>query len=181
MIKIRDRYAEIQKWISDEFLTPAVVTTSVNRPAIGPQNTTINFYWNNMSSESYEGDGEDYVVNRVLYFVTVEYNIAASVNYHIEYLYNDKAELIFCFYQEATSYDTKFIEIRYYYDCSKLIKHSYKEYMLKEDMTMGDLLEQKEISEKFSKEILTQATEYTSIAARYLESFNSLLELESVH
>jgi hypothetical protein len=181
IIKIRERYTEIQKWISEEFLTPVIVTTAVNRPAIGMQNTTISYYWNNMDSESYGGEEGDYVVKRDLYFVTVEYNIAASVKYHIEYLYDDKGKLLFCFYQEASTYDNIFKEIRFYFNNDKLIKYSNKDFTLNEDLSQGSVQKQNELSEKFSKETLAQANGYIKNASNYLETFNRLLEMESVH
>jgi hypothetical protein len=121
------------------------------------------------------------LIKRILYYVTVEYNIAASVKYHIEYLYNDKAELIFCFYQEVTGYDNLYKEIRFYFDSNKLIKYSDKEFMLNEDMSQGSIQKQEELTEKFSKEVLSSAASYIKNASRYLESFKNLTELETVH
>ena len=124
--KIRESYEQVQERIAEDYYTPIVATYAINRAVIGTTFTTVKIYRNNMEAETYDdvNNPGEYIVKRILYYVTVEYNIAASVKYHIEYLYNDKAELIFCFYQEVSGYDNLFKEIRFYYDSNKLIKYS---------------------------------------------------------
>lgn len=94
-----------------------------NMAAIGPQTVSYNFYFTLKFDEE-----ETYEYYHTLNFVTRSYNIAASVYYYEEFLYNDKGELIFYFLKQESEYS---FEIRCYYSNNELINITIKD--LKED------------------------------------------------
>jgi len=81
-------------------------------PAIGGQTTTLKFYyisWQvNPRDNPYEMDAR-------LVKLEVTYNIASSVDYTQEYIFNREEKLIYYMYKEEDNYEPDNSQILYYY------------------------------------------------------------------
>jgi hypothetical protein len=87
--------------------------------AIGLQTTTIIFIYTSSQTDPEE---DPYLLEHRLWKIVVEYNIASAMEYHIEYLYNDKALPVFFFWQEKYINGNVIGEKRLYFHSKKLIK-----------------------------------------------------------
>lgn len=178
---IRNRYSEFMQMYDDGFLTPVTISLSVNRPAIGPQMTEALFYWNDMMSESYEAVNDagdvDYVIRRELYLIKTSYNIAASVQTTIEYLYDSTGAPVFCFFAERSEIIT---EIRFYFDKDQLIKYIYREYALNEEGEKGDQQKEVMMEKNFDKDILQKSQHYYKQAVKLKEYWTLAFGIEGL-
>jgi len=177
---ISERYKTIKEKMEGD-LTPAQVILYINRPAIGEQITNVNFYWNNMNSEEYSDGGldspnPDYTINRELYMATTMYNIAASVLTTVEYLYDDKGNMIFAFYRERSEQVT---EKRYYYVDGKLYKYIYRLYERAEEDGNGTLLDEKVSTKNFPTDAQTHATQLLNNGNNLSNYFVGMFALET--
>lgn len=177
---ISDRYKSVKEKMDGDNLTPAQVNLYINHPAIGEQITYVNFYWNNMNSEDYSDGGldspmPDYIVNRELYMVTTMYNVAASVLTSVEYLYDDKGNMIFAFYRERAEQVT---EKRFYYVDGKLYKYIYRLYERAEEDGNGTLLDEKVSTKNFPADAQTHATKLLYNGNNLSTYFKGMFALE---
>ena len=137
--KIRERYQTVKQQIDDGYLSPVKLGFSVNRPGIGMQNTTVHFYWNNMSSEAYgeNPDGTvDLKVRRELMLTTFEYNVSGGEFYYFEFLYDTTGKMVFCFRRVISS---DISEERFYFGNDRLIYAIYRSYERNDDSSAGKL------------------------------------------
>jgi hypothetical protein len=177
---ISKRYKAIKEQLQEDYLTPAQVNLYINRPAIGEQITYVNFYWNNMTSEEYSDGGldsptPDYTINREVYMVTTLYNVAASVNTSVEYLYDDQGKMIFAFYRESAQQVT---EKRFYYVEGKLYKYIYRLYERAEEDGNGSLLDEKVSTKNFPGDAQTHATKLMDNGIKLSNYFKGMFALE---
>jgi hypothetical protein len=177
--KIRARYADLQKQIADEDIKPIELVFNINRPGVGMQTTSARFYWNNMTSESYEEDESGKAAiktNRTLAMVDVEYNVAASQFYHIQYLFDDKLNLIFYFNRIASATVT---EERMYFSDEKLIKTLNRSFEANNDQSIGKMILEKTETTNFSTGSKASAAEALLHAGKYKKHFEGLFEIEN--
>ncbi len=90
-------------------------------PAIGLQVTDVRFYH---ASWQAAPERDPYLMDHALKMVAVTYNVAGSVSCRIEYLYDEKGEPVFYYWQEKSGYGEKPVvsEKRYYFHNGKLIR-----------------------------------------------------------
>lgn len=89
--------------------------------AIGLQVTDVRFYHTSWQAAP---ERDPYLMDHSLKLVAVNYNIAGSVTCRIEYLYDEKGEPVFYYWQEKSGYGEKPVvsEKRYYFQNGKLIR-----------------------------------------------------------
>ncbi len=111
--KIKERYYQVN---ADNYQTH-IVELNTMQAAIGLQTTQLVFYY-----YSWQTDAEEsaYELDYQLVKIEVSYNIAASMDYKIEYLFDDNEELIFYLKKVAGEWENS--ALRYYLDKNKLIK-----------------------------------------------------------
>jgi hypothetical protein len=177
--RIDSTLSQIYQWLEEDFLHPAEVTLTVNRPAIGPQNTIILFYWNDMDSEGYESIGEqepEYIIDRELYMVTTYYNIAASFFGENLYLYDTDGKLIYALHTETTG---TILEEHFYFHKGLLIQYIQREYSMNEEGEGSDMTAENAILANFSKEVLDRSVslkEMSGTLSGYF--FDNLFKIE---
>lgn len=90
-------------------------------PAIGLQVTDVRFYHTSWQAAP---ERDPYLMDSALKMVSVTYNIAGSVTFLIEYLYDEKGEPVFYYRQEKSGYGEKPVvsEKRYYFQNGRLIR-----------------------------------------------------------
>jgi len=140
-------------------------------PAIGLQTTTIRFIF---TSNQKDPEQDPYWLTHTLHKVLVTYNIAASVNYTIEYLYDTKEEPVFYFWQEKINAGTEKQEKRYYFHKSKLIKA-----ILDCKTDSGDPLNYS-MTKRFKAEDVSQAKFLIKKSHEYRKLFKTLLKAEQL-
>jgi len=117
--KIRELYQSIQELDCGEscahFKHKIVYHTMM--PAIGLQTTIVQFFY---YSGQLDPETDPYLLTHELKKVKVTYNIAASVDYTIEYLYDEHDDLVFYYWKEETAVEQG--EKRFYFHNNKLIK-----------------------------------------------------------
>lgn len=178
---IRERYNEIQAQIADEYMKPLLLTFDINRPGIGMQKSTIKFYWNNMSSESYGEDAQGntaYLTARELSMAVIEYNVAGSAFYHIEYVYDKSGSLVFYFQR---SLEGEVGEKRLYFNNGKLIKDLSRTYERTDENGNGKMTGETSSVTNFSDESKKLAETLLNNASEYKKHFESLFKIESLH
>ncbi|MFH0867008.1 MAG: hypothetical protein V1904_12500 [Bacteroidota bacterium] len=158
---------DINKQIEYEVVLPHTISYIVNRPAIGIQRTTLDFYYNAMSCENYDydplTDSVDYVVHPELYKVVMKYNVAASEFVRKEYYYDNGTLIFFEAVVNSVYNDTGIDSLRAYFDGSNLQKiEKYKN---------------SEISEATST-VNETAENAVSYAKEYLAFFKQMNALE---
>ena len=117
---------DINKQIEYEVVLPHTISYIVNRPAIGIQKTTLDFYYNAMSCENYDydplTDSVEYIVHPELYRVVMKYNVAASEFVRKEYYYDNGTLIFFGTVINSVYYDTGIDSVRVYYQGSGIHK-----------------------------------------------------------
>ncbi len=150
---IKDLYYSIN---NDMPFQTRTVSMNTMHAAIGMQTTNIKFWF---LSEQTDPEEDPYETTYTPVKVQVNYNIAAGMNYTIEYLLNEKGELVFYFKQAKGEWEN--YTYRYYFDQNKLIKvmiKSINETGLKIDYT--DTANFKEKDLEYAKECIENAKQY---------------------
>ncbi len=90
-------------------------------PAIGLQVTDVRFYHTSWQAAP---ERDPYLMDSALKMVAVTYNVAGSVSCRIEYLYDEKGEPVFYYWQEKSGHGGEPVvsEKRYYFQNGKLIQ-----------------------------------------------------------
>ncbi|MCP4137014.1 MAG: hypothetical protein GY754_38960 [bacterium] len=141
-------------------------------PAIGLQTTTIRFIYFSMQADA---EKDPYMLKRTLAKVIVEYNISASMKYHIEYLYNEKGRLIFYFYK-VTGGENR--EERCYFFKNRLIK--IKVNPLKNEEGITDSSPRFNRTKNFTKKDRKKASRAVGKANKYRKTFTNLVSVEHI-
>lgn len=167
--KIKDLYDQAKQLEMDgEKQFYHEVTINTMQAAIGLQTTKIRFIYKSWQADPKK---DPYLLNHQLLKVIVRYNISASVDYLIEYLYDKKGNLVFYFWQEKTS---EIQEKRYYFENQKLIQ-----VIMDSKRNQGNPL--KYTSKKsFKKEDLQNAKLVSKKAKEYMKLFRNLLQIEQI-
>jgi len=164
--KIRKLY---QDAITDTRPYYHTITLRSMLPAVGLQTTTIQFRYSSMQAEP-EG-GDPYRMEYSLHMVTVDYNIAARIRHHFEYLYDEREKIVFHYHRVSGSVKA---ERRYYFHGERLIKaivNAHDDNGSPEKYTRTSTFSQSDVNS--AKRILRNATEYQ-------EMFRQLLRVERV-
>jgi hypothetical protein len=93
------------------------ITLNTNYPAIGLQTTVIRFVY---LCGQVNPEKDPYLLSRTLKKTVVKYNIAASVNYTIEYLFDESERPVFYYWREEAQ--DRVSEKRYYLHGGSLIR-----------------------------------------------------------
>ncbi len=132
----------INKQINDDVVLPHTISYIVNRPAIGIQKTTIDFYYNALSCEYYDynplTDSVTYVENPLLYKVVMKYNVAASEFVSKEYYYENEKLVFFAAVTNSVYYDSGIDSLRVYYQGSGIHKLEKFENSKASEITSAD-------------------------------------------
>jgi len=111
--KIKELYYQVNE---DNYQSHTVELNTM-RAAIGMQTTKIVFYYYSWQSNPEESPFElDYSLMKI----ETSYNIAASMEFTREYLFNEDGNLVF--YLKKAEGEWENLSIRYYLDKNKLIK-----------------------------------------------------------
>ncbi len=169
--EIRNRYNAISEKIEQEELLHHEISFKTLVPGIGFQFTTIRFYY-----EFLQDDETGETLESPLIKITLDYMIAASVSFYIEYLFNDAEELIF-HYLKAEGLECG--EKRFYFDQEKLIKikiSSLGEECVESEA--GYIYEDYERTKDFSVEDYVKAKKIVKKAQSYSEFFDEMEKIE---
>lgn len=133
---------DIKKQIDEGVVLPHTISYVVNRPAIGIQKTTLDFYYNAMSCENYDynpkTDSVEYMVHPVLYKVVMKYNVAASEFVSKEYYYENEKP-VFLISVIKSDYDNSGADsLRVYFDGGKIIKIEKYQNLVISEITSAD-------------------------------------------
>ena len=115
--KIRERY----KSIINEDITYHELKFNSVLPAIGPKHTAIKFYYESRQKNPEE---DPYEMDSRIIKIEIKYNISAHSHYLVEYLFDNKEQLIFYFDKVEGMFDN--YEKRYYFKDKKLIRSMIK-------------------------------------------------------
>ena len=161
--KIKELYYQVNE---DNYQTHTAEMNTM-RAAIGLQTTKIKFYYyswqRNPEESSYELDYD-------LLKIETSYNIAASMEYQNEYLFDEKGNLVFYLRKAEGAWENS--SLRYYFDKNKLIKVISKgtnEDGKKMDYTNTSNFKQSDINE--AKICFIKATQYSDF-------FNEMNEIQ---
>lgn len=163
--KIKELYYKAN---SDNYQTHKLNMNTM-RAAIGLQNTDVVFYYN---SQQVNPEESHYKLDYHVVKIEVSYNISASMDYKIEYLFDENKNLIFYFSKVEGMWENS--SLRYYLENNKLIKvisKSTNENGENEDYT--DL-------KKFSQNDVNFANEYIQKSKKYLAFFNEMIKIEKL-
>ncbi len=139
-------------------------------PAIGLQTTTIRFLY---ESRQINARTDPYLLERRLIKTTVRYNIAASVHYTIEYLYDDQEQPVFFFWQEK-SMQPESDEKRIYFHNGKIFMTNMRYH------DSGGAFVRYIRTGGFSRNEKKQGNSAFMKAKQYLRHFRFLVELEHI-
>ena len=131
--------------------------------AVGLQTTTITFY--HLPGQA-SPERDPYRMRYTLLKAVVEYNIAASVRYRTEYLYNRAGICVF-FYRKIKTMNEKTKQIRYYFFRNRLFRiqrNNGKKTTLR--------------TRRFSRKEMKKASRVLREAAVYRKAFLTTLKLE---
>lgn len=131
-------------------------------PAVGLQTTKIRFIY---TSEQASPEKDPYLLTRKLHLVRVTYNVAASAQFHMEYLFDDRERPIFYFEQEKREDSIK--EKRLYFGKGVLIR------IIDSGRSPGAAL--------ISTEDHREARSIVRRAEEYLRFFRNLVRIEETH
>jgi len=167
--RIRILYEKAREMEKGESGTHSVTLNTV-LPAIGLQTTTVRFVY---ESRQVDPRRDPYLLERRLVKTVVRYNIAASVEYTIEYLYDEKERLVFHFRQER-SRTPEPDEKRFYFREGKLLRVDVRH-------NDGRSREVKGAGKSaLSRRDREEGNEVYSKGAAYLRHFRTLVELEKM-
>jgi hypothetical protein len=169
---IRERSFSISKSIENDEVLYHTMNLTTLVPGIGYQNTNILFYYEFFQEE------ETIEVYESLAKITIDYNIAASAMFYIEYLFDEKEQLIFHYYR-AGGYECG--ERRHYFDKEKLIKA--KSNPLVEDCVDSEFTTEYEYYERmenFTEEDLENGQKIMKKAKEYKKMFEHIVEIEQL-
>ncbi len=143
---IRDLYNQTQKKINSQkdSLVPQDnmrIVLNRNMPAIGPQKISYKFYFTLCLNES-----DSVYYYHKLDFVKCSYNFAASAFYYEEFLFDNRANLVFYFLRYKSQITR---EYRCYFKDNKLIKITVKK--LKENGNAENFNDYQQVFESTNK------------------------------
>ncbi len=161
--EIKAKVYSIQQNIDDEWFRFHKVEFNSMLAAIGLQRTHLTFYY-----EAWQVDPQydPYEMDARLIMLEVTYNIAASVDYTQEYLFDEDENLMFYMHKEEGAYNNE--SLYYYFDKEELIL--LEKQGLEEEIEMLDA----------DTETLDEAAAITRKAKSYLLVFKSLLDVEQL-
>ena len=124
-------------------------------------------------SEQVDPEEDPYLLQHEIVKIKVTYNIAAGMNYTIEYLYDKKQDLIFYFQEENghSSYNKN----RLYFKSKKLIK------TISATKSDENEEEKKTYTKNFKKSDIDAARIAISNSLKYKALFSNLLEIEQLN
>ena len=161
--KIKELYYQVNE---DNYQTHTVEMNTM-RAAIGLQTTKIVFYYYSWQSNPEESPFElDYSLLKI----ETSYNIAASMEYHNEYLFDENGN--FVFYLRKAEGEWENSSQRYYFDKNKLIK-----VISKGTNEEGEKIDYTNTS-NFKKDDLSVIKICILNATRYTDFFNEMTEIE---
>ncbi len=163
--KIREKYNRVN---SDEYFYDTLCARTT-LAAIGEQMTGARFFYSAWQSNP---ETAPYTMSYRLEKVEVAYNIAASMNYQIEYLFDDTEKLIFYFYKASGMWDNQ--EIRYYFDKEKLIKSS-----VKKTLETGEQIDYSD-TRNFKSDDLSESKKAQEKSKKYIDHFQRILLFEQI-
>ncbi|MBN2497677.1 MAG: hypothetical protein JXR96_23995 [Deltaproteobacteria bacterium] len=137
-------------------------------PAVGLQETQVRFVF---ISEQAHPERDPYELKHELVKVGVQYNVAASAQFRIEYLYDSRGELVFFFEEEESAEGSR--ASRIYYRAGKPFRRI-------QDSRSGDGKPSREVTEKLTPGQRRKAKEALARARQYREHFRQLLALEQL-
>ncbi len=162
--KIKDLYYKAN---ADNYQSH-MVSLNTMRAAIGLQTTKINFYY---ESEQANPDESSYKLDYHLVKIVVSYNVAASMDYRIEYLFDENENLVFYFRKAEGMWENS--TLRYYLDKNELIKVDSKSINeLGESVGYTSL-------KNFKQADINIIKQYIEKSKKYLAFFNQMIEIES--
>jgi len=164
--KIKANVDSIQQNVTDEGYFFHKVEFNSMLAAIGLQTTSLTFYYEawqvNPEKDPYEMDAN-------LIKLLLTYNIAASVYYTQEYIFNSDETLMYYMYKEENDYDpNKSQTLHYYFDKEKLVQLEKQETDKEIQILDFDIEEQ------------GKSTAIIQKAKSYLLVFKSLLDVEQL-
>jgi hypothetical protein len=165
--EIRKTYNTISSQIENKELAYHEMILNEVIPGTGEKTTHIKFYY----KEMYNEDGNS---SHSLSKVIVTYNVAASIDFYLEYVFNQNQKLIF-HYSKATGYEC--IESRYYFsneDLIKMVSQNPKSGCIDEDYTKVD----SSLTENFGDLYLKQSKAAKLKAKGYLNIFSTIKKID---
>ena len=145
------------------------VTLKMMFPAVGLKTMRYRFI-----TESAQVDPRNdlFLFKRTLAKVTLEYNIAAAVLYHVEHVYDEKERHVFTFWREKYENNTPPSELRYYFSGNTIA------------MIIADIADdngkiaRKKKTGKFTAEETKRGMDFRRKADAYQRHFREMLRLE---
>lgn len=163
--KIKDLYYKAN---TDNYQTHKLNMNTI-QAAIGLQSTDIIFFYDSWQSDPEESPYKlDYRVVKI----EVSYNIAASMDYKIEYLFDENENLVFYFRKAVGMWENS--SLRYYLEKNKLIK------IISKNINENGENEDYTNSKKFKKSDIDFAKQYIQKSKKYLAFFNEMIMIEKL-
>ena len=163
--EIKTRYYEVNE---DNFYIHSLTFNSM-KAAIGMQTTDVKYYFFSWQKDP---ETDPYLLDYSIAKIEITYNISASMNYTIEYLFDENENLIFYFYKAEGMWENE--ESRYYLEKDNLIKCT-----VNKTIETGE--EQKYTkTKKFSTKENETVKKAISKAKKYIKSFYLMLEIEEI-
>jgi hypothetical protein len=170
--EIRERYRTVSEKIDHEELLRHEIIFKTLVPGIGFQVTTMHFYYEFLQ------DGETgEILQSPLIKVTLDYSIAASVSFYIEYLFDETEEVTF-YYLRAEGAECG--EERFYFDNEKLVKVKISPLEDCMENGAGYLYEEYERSGGFSTEDHAKAKKIVRKAQEHTQFFDEMGRIEQL-
>ena len=140
-----------------------------NQAAIGLQNTNVVFYYDSWQAKPEESH---YKLEYHVVKVEVSYNVSASMDYKIEYLFDENKNLIFYYKKVEGMWEN--LSLRYYLDKNKLIK------VVSISTDENGKSEDYSDTKKFNQSDVNFAKEYILKSKEYLSFFNEMIKIEKL-
>jgi hypothetical protein len=149
-----------------------------NRRAIGPQTTTIKFYYEQPGDSLVEKDGSsDFLdIYKPPVKVKVDFNIAASQNITIEYYYNEEGKLVY--YHLLTKGEYRNGEGNYYFENDKPVKIKFTP--LNEEKEVLEKFQSFEKDSEFTRQDILNVKKILNKADDYKKMFDQLIYIEKL-
>jgi hypothetical protein len=168
--EIKAKVDSIQQDVDREsFLTHTMEFNSL-LAGIGDQKTTLKFYYISWQSHA---EKDPHAMDTRLVKVELRYNIASSVDYTQEYIFNREEKLMYYMYKEEDNYEPDNSQILYYYyDNGGLV--------LLERVIVENSKGKKTEKLDFDDEEAGRVDMINFKAIAYLEAFKDMLDVEQL-
>lgn len=170
--EIRERYNAVSELIEHEELLCHEIVFKTLVPGIGYQFTNTRFYYEFLQNGE---TGE--ILESPLIKITMDYSIAASVHFYIEYLFDESENVVFYFLKAQGA---ECGEQRFYFDEGKLIKVKCNPLDECDESEAGYIYKEYERTADFSIEDHARAKKLINKAREYVAFFDEMGKIEGL-